>query len=227
MARRLWKEEELRSAVAAYVDMRGRVERKEPVSKVAFYRRLSERHPELSAKTFERRFMNISHVYQMMGRSWVPGLPPMHNVGTNVIATIEQLIHEVEGQPQLPVAVLQSEVHKLLKKGGVPRPRGRHSPKSKRGMATYYPRDAAVVAWVLQEASGLCECCDSSAPFTKPNGDPYLEVHHLRRLADGGTDTVENAVAICPNCHRELHHGQNQSVLLKQMYQKQSRLLRE
>ncbi|HXU34436.1 MAG TPA: HNH endonuclease [Thermoanaerobaculia bacterium] len=34
-----------------------------------------------------------------------------------------------------------------------------------------------------------------------------MEVHHRIRLAYGGEDTVENAVALCPNCHREAHHG--------------------
>ena len=29
----------------------------------------------------------------------------------------------------------------------------------------------------------------------KPDGKGYLEVHHLKRLADGGSDTIENAVA--------------------------------
>jgi 5-methylcytosine-specific restriction protein A len=36
-----------------------------------------------------------------------------------------------------------------------------------------------------------------------------LEVHHKIRLADGGFDTVENAIAVCPNCHRQCHHGRS------------------
>ncbi|MBY8114030.1 HNH endonuclease [Vibrio fluvialis] len=39
------------------------------------------------------------------------------------------------------------------------------------------------------------------------SGNPYLEVHHLIRLIDDGPDTPENCVAVCPNCHRELHYG--------------------
>ncbi|MGE8574311.1 MAG: HNH endonuclease signature motif containing protein [Burkholderia contaminans] len=27
------------------------------------------------------------------------------------------------------------------------------------------------------------------------------------QLADGGEDTTENAVAVCPNCHRRAHCG--------------------
>ncbi|WP_444959398.1 HNH endonuclease [Microbulbifer sp. ZKSA002] len=38
-------------------------------------------------------------------------------------------------------------------------------------------------------------------------GEPFLEVHHLRRLADNGSVTITNAVALCPNCHREFHYG--------------------
>ncbi|WP_414449152.1 HNH endonuclease [Burkholderia sp. 22PA0099] len=49
--------------------------------------------------------------------------------------------------------------------------------------------------------------CERPAPFRRPNGSPYLEVHHRVRLADGGDDTVENAIALCPNCHREHHFG--------------------
>ncbi|MFM0350878.1 HNH endonuclease [Paraburkholderia sp. RL17-347-BIC-D] len=26
-------------------------------------------------------------------------------------------------------------------------------------------------------------------------------------LAQGGPDTVANAIALCPNCHRERHYG--------------------
>ncbi|TOJ58505.1 hypothetical protein CGI36_22670 [Vibrio parahaemolyticus] len=26
-------------------------------------------------------------------------------------------------------------------------------------------------------------------------------------LKDGGSDTVENVKALCPNCHREAHYG--------------------
>jgi 5-methylcytosine-specific restriction enzyme A len=35
------------------------------------------------------------------------------------------------------------------------------------------------------------------------------EIHHVKLLADSGEDTVENAMALCPNCHRESHFGIN------------------
>jgi len=71
-----------------------------------------------------------------------------------------------------------------------------------------FVRSHDVVADVLERANGICEHCGSPAPFIKAyDGTPYLEVHHKIRLVDGGEDTVDNAMAVCPNCHREFHFG--------------------
>ena len=71
-----------------------------------------------------------------------------------------------------------------------------------------FVRNADVVAAVRLRARGRCEHCRERAPFvTRKDRSPYLEVHHRVRLADGGYDTVENALALCPNCHRAAHYG--------------------
>lgn len=81
-------------------------------------------------------------------------------------------------------------------------------PKIKTVVVRVYERNPYVVAEVLDRANGLCEHCEAEAPFIrKRDSSPFLEVHHIIRLADGGEDTVANAIAICPNCHRELHFG--------------------
>ncbi|MBS0363725.1 MAG: HNH endonuclease [Proteobacteria bacterium] len=81
------------------------------------------------------------------------------------------------------------------------------------GVAVYYPRKDDVIAWVLHTAGGRCEVCGDAAPFLKNDGEPYLEVHHVRHLADGGPDQTDNAVAACPNCHRRLHFSADREVL--------------
>ena len=74
--------------------------------------------------------------------------------------------------------------------------------------ATVFKRNPDVVAEVLLRAKGKCEACDNEAPFKRAtDNSPYLEVHHKIRLADNGDDSVENAIALCPNCHREAHFG--------------------
>lgn len=71
-----------------------------------------------------------------------------------------------------------------------------------------FVRNPDVVAEVLVRADGACEACTRPAPFRRrSDGSPYLEVHHRVPLAAGGEDTVVNAVALCPNCHRAAHYA--------------------
>jgi 5-methylcytosine-specific restriction protein A len=122
---------------------------------------------------------------------------------------------------------LEREAVRLFRESYHGVPAGQVSPKRSRHSTEAFIRDAQVVAFVLRKAIGICECCNKPAPFEKPNGLPYLEVHHVKRLASGGSDRVENAVALCPNCHRELHHGAKSIELVEQLYQKIDRLIRE
>jgi len=68
-----------------------------------------------------------------------------------------------------------------------------------------YVRDAAVAELAKRLANGVCDLCDGSAPFKNKNREAYLECHHVTWLAEGGDDTIENTVALCPNCHRKMH----------------------
>lgn len=69
-------------------------------------------------------------------------------------------------------------------------------------------RNPYVVAEVRHRANGKCEYCKSVAPFFRSkDSTPYLEVHHVIPLAEGGLDIVDNAIALCPNCHRQTHYG--------------------
>lgn len=70
---------------------------------------------------------------------------------------------------------------------------------------TVYERDPYVAEFALQGARGHCQLCEQPAPFCKRSGEPYLEVHHIEWLSQGGDDTIENTVALCPNCHRKMH----------------------
>jgi len=81
-------------------------------------------------------------------------------------------------------------------------------PRSRSVTVKVYDRNPHVVVATLLRANGQCEKCFSKAPFTrKSDNSPYLEVHHKIRLADNGDDSVENTIALCPNCHREKHYG--------------------
>jgi 5-methylcytosine-specific restriction enzyme A len=65
--------------------------------------------------------------------------------------------------------------------------------------------DQIVSEYAKRRADGACQLCSMPAPFRDHNGEPYLEIHHIVPLEEGGPDTIENVAALCPNCHRKMH----------------------
>lgn len=109
--------------------------------------------------------------------------------------------------------------------GEVKRPAGCKTPAVLGGgPSKRFARSLAVAAYVLQRASGNCELCGSGT-FITDSGEAYLEVHHVLRLAAGGPDTVENAVAVCANCHRKLHFGKNKGALIEKLTERVGELV--
>lgn len=106
-------------------------------------------------------------------------------------------------------------------------PKGCQNPNKKIAKVIQYDRDPKVREWVLNIAGGKCEACDCEAPFSDESGSPYLEVHHLKQLADDGSDTCSNTVSLCPNCHRKFHYSPDRKQLRKSLYLKISRLKKE
>jgi len=111
-----------------------------------------------------------------------------------------------------------------LRRQEIEEPEGSAQPKQTSITTTTFLRDPLVKAWVLNNANGVCEACCEPAPFNRPDGSPYLELHHLLPLSEGGEDTPRNALAVCPNCHRRLHHGINKTSLVSEIRLKVSRL---
>ena len=72
------------------------------------------------------------------------------------------------------------------------------------GMA--FVRDAGLRARALDRAKGFCEYC-AKPGFATADGGMFLETQHVVPLGEGGADTEENIAALCPNHHREAHHG--------------------
>lgn len=69
-----------------------------------------------------------------------------------------------------------------------------------------YRRSIVLKEIVKKEAKGVCQLCKEFAPFLDKYGNPFLEVHHIEFLSQGGKDELDNMVALCPNCHRKVHH---------------------
>lgn len=206
-----WTDEELKASIDVYLEMREKQSQGGELTKKEYYQKLAQEFGR-TPKAYEYRMQNISHVLALQGRTWIDGLKPAKNVGTKVIASIERLLAEAEGKSLGENATFQSKVERTKAKKNQP-PVGNKTPLGVQTSVTQYVRDPEVVSWVLSEARGVCECCKQPAPFERVDGSPFLEVHHVLRLADGGADIIQNAVAICPNCHRRLHYGADKKEL--------------
>ncbi len=66
-------------------------------------------------------------------------------------------------------------------------------------------RNQLIVAYVKEKASYKCQACGFS--FTKKDGSKYVEAAHIKQLAKSHMDTLENLVALCPNCHKKFDLG--------------------
>ena len=86
--------------------------------------------------------------------------------------------------------------------------RARHTKKgvgTRQVTTSTFERNAYVAELAKRRAKGTCQLCDNLAPFKDKKGKPFLETHHIIWLSQDGPDTIENTVALCPNCHRKMH----------------------
>ncbi|MCP9787129.1 EVE domain-containing protein [Cyanobium sp. N5-Cardenillas] len=87
-------------------------------------------------------------------------------------------------------------------------------PRSGTTTTTVFNRDPNIIAYAKRRAGCRCEVPGCEVPlFLKPDGEPYVEVHHIHMLADGGEDTTDNVACLCPTHHREIHCGLRRSEL--------------
>lgn len=91
--------------------------------------------------------------------------------------------------------------------------------------STTYERNEYVSELAKRRANGVCQLCDEPAPFKDKKGEPFLESHHIVWLSKGGDDTIENTVALCPNCHRKMHIVKLKSDIKKLKLKANERLL--
>lgn len=168
-------------------------------------------HPELPIYTFVRKdekssfryfgaFNFISLNSESDGSKWFR-LDLSYTQSSKNLTKIEYL--SALGEESTAYSTETTREERLARLRNAPK-----KPLSVQTVATTYMRNADVIAEVLDRAAGKCESCFQPAPFVrKSDGTPYLEVHHIVQLAHGGDDTVENAIAVCPNCHRRKHFG--------------------
>lgn len=149
-----------------------------------------------------KEFVQLQAIAQNVKEFLVDRVPPQGNTALPIWASSPRLESELQAFEASVAKSSQDSVAKRLARLH----KAARLPKRVVVTTEVYARNPDVVAEVLYRANGICGRCGGDAPFRrKRDGSPFLEVHHVVRLSDGGEDTVENAVATCPNCHREVH----------------------
>lgn len=98
-----------------------------------------------------------------------------------------------------------------------------------------YPTKPSTASDCLQKAKYICESDKDHKTFTcKATGQSYVEVHHLIPMSfqdsfEVSLDVPANILAICPNCHRLLHHAIDDETckLLSNFYSKREGRLKK
>lgn len=93
---------------------------------------------------------------------------------------------------------------------------------------TKWKRNSGVSSNALVLANYRCEVDSAHETFiAKKNNHPFVEAHHFLPMAmqdnfPYSIDVPENIIALCPNCHRAFHHGENdyKKELVTQFYEK-------
>lgn len=229
-----WDEEELSSVVDSYLWMLGQEQSGKTYNKAEINREL--RNGSLSARTeasIEYRMQNISAAMEELCLPRIKGYLPAKNIGTGIkdkicsLLASKGVITAENYAPSAEDAVLVRRVSSLRKHQLDGIPRGIEKPVHIESHSKTFIRDPLVKAWVLQKADGVCEGCGNPAPFIANDGFPFLEVHHVHPLADGGSDRISNAVALCPNCHRRCHTSADRKEFTSSLYERVARLVVE
>jgi 5-methylcytosine-specific restriction protein A len=118
------------------------------------------------------------------------------------LAPIEDIIEPLAGEKPIQPKMLSEE--ELLRRA---KESSKDAVKVKEAIIKIRERSEWVRAYALNRAQGKCEYCHNSAPFLDGKGKPFLEVHHILSLSDGGPDDYRYVITLCPNCHRRAHYG--------------------
>mgnify|MGYP002626941571 CR=1 FL=1 len=86
-------------------------------------------------------------------------------------------------------------------------------------------RDPQRAVDALTHAGFKCEYDSSDRTFTRKNGKPYTEPHHLIPISkyknfEYSVDVMENIVSLCSHCHNLLHYGrfEDKKPILEKLY---------
>lgn len=68
-----------------------------------------------------------------------------------------------------------------------------------------YKRQNYLMVQIKKYRNYKCQFC--STTILKANGDYYIEACHIKAKSEGGKDSLDNILILCPNCHKLFDYG--------------------
>ncbi|MFJ2429332.1 MULTISPECIES: HNH endonuclease signature motif containing protein [unclassified Pseudomonas] len=221
-----WSDEELEASVDAYLKMLVLELQNQPFNK-ADENRLLRKGPLIrrSSSSVEYRMQNISAVMDQLGLPRITGYVSAKNLGSGVITRIKEILAKKDTDAIRHISPRRTPLTEFrFIEPTAPElndaPAGVLNPKQTNATVVRLSRKLNVKKWVLKRSKGMCEGCGQKAPFQDADGKPFLEVHHVKHLVNGGTDRTSNAVALCPNCHRRCHYSSDKDEFTAEFYKR-------
>jgi 5-methylcytosine-specific restriction protein A len=228
-----WTNDELEASVDAYLSIQARYPNDEKFNKSAEHKRLQDGVlANRNTKSIDYRLQNISALFDELGLKTIIHYKPKVNIGSGVSARLttilesKGLLTRSKNRPSTEgdirsYDITQSRTQKFVSESEDDLP-----PQQGVTVTKYFVRNSKIKGWILDNAKGICEGCGQPAPF-EMDGKPYLEVHHVKHLAQQGKDRKNNTVALCPNCHRRCHHSSDRKEFTDSLYETVKRLKRD
>lgn len=129
----------------------------------------------------------------------------------------------------------QITIEKTIKDIGIIYKKKNTAAKKQQRTSSNYIRDPQAAAYVKQQAEYKCEFNKDHKTFISDiSGKQYVEAHHLIPMKyqdqfEYSLDIPENIVALCPNCHRAIHHGTKdcKKKIISALFNKRKKILKD
>ena len=228
-----WTNDELEASVDGYLSIQARYPNDEKFNKSAEHKVLQDGVlANRNTKSIDYRLQNISALFDELGLKPIVHYKPKVNIGSGIAARLTKIL-ESKGLltlstdfPSAEGDVRNRHLKQAIEHSFVNEPEGDFPPQQGVTITKYFVRNSKIKGWILDNAKGFCEGCGQPAPF-EMDGKPFLEVHHVKHLAQGGKDRKNNTIALCPNCHRRCHHSSDRDKFTASLYDRVKRLRRE
>ena len=228
---RTWGAEDYSAAVDAYFWMQNQEKQSRPFERSEVYKDLEVGALlGLSSQDLRRTMLHISAALVEVNRPALTWLAPPSSPDTELLAVLVPLVRARLTETRTiyaPTAVLETlhERSHTIGQRLARLPAGLLHPEKTTQTVTAWQRDPAVRAWVLRRADGACEYCSDPVQYADTHST-FLKLFNPRSFITGGPDSVDNTVALCPNCFQVGELGNNRTIFVEVLYNKLSVLSR-